>query len=164
MATGKRYRLPTEAEWEYAARSGSKDDIYAGTSEENQLPTYAVYNQRGTSPVGAKKPNGLGLYDMSGNVWEWVEDCLHGSYRGAPRDGSAWLDADGGDCSGRVLRGGSWLYLPLGGPPYVAPAQVPGRRPVQPHWFPSRPGHFRITLCPLFFDPLPFRNSPSPEL
>jgi formylglycine-generating enzyme required for sulfatase activity len=70
QATGKSYRLPTESEWEYAARSGGKDEIWAGTSDEKQLADYAVYAQEKTEPVGSKKPNGLGLSDMSGNVYE----------------------------------------------------------------------------------------------
>jgi formylglycine-generating enzyme required for sulfatase activity len=110
-ATGKRYRLPTESEWEYAARSGGKDEIWAGTSDERQLKDYAVYRDRNrTEEVGSKKPNGLGLYDMSGNVWEWVEDCVHDDYTGAPKDGSAWLEANDGNCDRRVVRGGSWSY------------------------------------------------------
>lgn len=120
QATGKRYRLPTESEWEYAARSiaKKKDNIWAGTSEEKELSQYAVYaanSQNRTAPVGeheGRKPNALGLYDMSGNVWEWVEDCWHEDYKGAPADGSAWLEADGGDCGRRVLRGGSWFNDP----------------------------------------------------
>ena len=92
--TGNRYRLPTEAEWEYAARSGGKDEIWAGTSDESQLKNYAVYLTDKTEPVGSKKPNGLGLYDMSGNAWEWVEDCSHSNYIGAPTDGSAWLGSN----------------------------------------------------------------------
>lgn len=108
QATGKRFRLPTESEWEFAARSGGNDEIWAGTSDEKHLAEYAVHEQRGTEVVGSKKPNGLGLYDMSGNVWEWVEDCLHDDYKGAPVDGSAWLEVNGGDCGQRVLRGGSW--------------------------------------------------------
>jgi formylglycine-generating enzyme required for sulfatase activity len=110
--TGNDYRLPTEAEWEYAARSGGKDEIWAGTSDEKQLADYAVYEQSGTESVGSKKPNGLGLYDMSGNVWEWVEDCWHESYKGAPEDGSAWLETHSGSCGQRVLRGGSWGNKP----------------------------------------------------
>jgi formylglycine-generating enzyme required for sulfatase activity len=115
--TGKRYRLPTESEWEYAARSGAKQQVWAGTSEESDLKKYAVFfsNSRNqAAPVGQKDPNGFGLHDMSGNVWEWVEDCAHGSYRGAATDGSAWLDADDGDCSSRVIRGGSWDDIAVG--------------------------------------------------
>ena len=111
--TGKRYRLPTEAEWEYAARSGGKDEILAGTSDESQLKEYVVYGTGKTEPVGSKKPNGLDLYDMSGNVWEWVEDCWHKDYTGAPSDGSAWLEAQGGDCGTRVIRGGAWNNYPV---------------------------------------------------
>jgi formylglycine-generating enzyme required for sulfatase activity len=115
QATGKRYRLPTESEWEYAARSvvKNRDDIWAGTSDESQLKDYAVYAANRTEPVGSKQPNALGLYDMSGNVWEWVEDCWHENYQGAPTDGSAWLEAGGGDCGPRVFRGGSWFDEPV---------------------------------------------------
>jgi formylglycine-generating enzyme required for sulfatase activity len=111
--TGKRYRLPTEAEWEYAARSGGKDEIWAGTSDKIQLREYAVYEADRTEPVGVKKPNGLGLHDMSGNVWEWVEDCWHEDYEDAPPDGSPWLEKNGGDCGQRVVRGGSWYFGPV---------------------------------------------------
>ena len=86
------------------------EEKWAGTSDSERLPEYAVYgrNSRGTAPVGGKKPNGLGLYDMSGNVAEWVEDCWHENYNGAPTDGSAWLEIGDGDCKLRVLRGGVW--------------------------------------------------------
>ncbi|NGZ08044.1 MAG: TIR domain-containing protein [Nitrospira sp. LK70] len=110
--SGKRYRLPTEAEWEYAARSGGQDQKWAGTSDKGQLRDYAVYDAGRTEPVGSKKANGLGLYDMSGNVAEWVEDCWHKDYNSAPADGSAWLEANGGICGRRVLRGGSWGDTP----------------------------------------------------
>jgi len=87
--TGKRYRLPTEAEWEYAARSGGKHKTWAGTSDEKQLRDYAVYGSDKTEPVGnPRKPNDLGLYDMSGNVWEWMEDCWHTDYKGGANQ---WL-------------------------------------------------------------------------
>lgn len=66
-----------------------------------------------TEPVGGKKPNGLGLYDMSGNVYEWVEDCWHGNYQSAPTDGSVWGEAGGGECGQRVFRGGSCYNLLL---------------------------------------------------
>ena len=107
--TGKKYRLPSEAEWEYAARSGGTDQVWAGTSDEKQLAEYAVFNKNRTeSTTGKRKANNLGLYDMSGNVWEWVEDCLHADYQGAPRDGRAWKEENGGQCGQRVIRGGSW--------------------------------------------------------
>ncbi|MBS0155509.1 MAG: SUMF1/EgtB/PvdO family nonheme iron enzyme [Nitrospira sp.] len=113
--TGKRYRLPTESEWEYAARSEGKDDLWAGTSDEEQLNNYAVYRRRAknprTAPVGydqERRPNAIGLYDMSGNVLEWVEDCMHSTYNEAPTDGTAWLETGRGDCDYRVNRGGAW--------------------------------------------------------
>jgi formylglycine-generating enzyme required for sulfatase activity len=106
--TGKRYRLPTESEWEYAARSGGQNDIWAGTSDESHLKQYAVYGQNRTEPVGGKNPTVWELYDMSGNVMEWVEDCMHYDYTEAPTDGTAWLERDGGDCTYRIVRGGPW--------------------------------------------------------
>lgn len=111
--TGKRYRLPPEAEWEFAARSGGKEEVWAGTSEEGQVGSYAVYrgNSDGkTAEVGSKFPNGLGLYDMSGNVWEWVDDCWHGGYKDAPDDGAPWLEAGGGECGRHMIWGGAWDY------------------------------------------------------
>jgi formylglycine-generating enzyme required for sulfatase activity len=107
--TGKRYRLPSEAEWEYAARSGGKDEVWAGTSDEKQLDNYAVLSKNQAELVGSRKPNGLGLYDMSGNVWEWIQDCWHENYNGAPKDGRTWGEED---CGQRVIRGGSWNYVP----------------------------------------------------
>jgi sulfatase modifying factor 1 len=106
--TGKNYRLPTEAEWEYAARSGGQRERYAGTSNDAELGDYAWYasNSEGkTHPVGQKKPNALGLYDMTGNVWEWVEDLYDVNYyRNSPR-----RDPQGPpNGQDRSLRGGSW--------------------------------------------------------
>lgn len=111
--TGKSYRLPSESEWEYAARSGAQQEAWAGTSQEAQLVQYAVFfdNSGGhTAEVGNKQPNSFGLYDLSGNVWEWVEDCEHATYEGAPQNGSVWRQENGGDCLRHVVRGGSWGY------------------------------------------------------
>lgn len=116
--TGKRYRLPTESEYEYAARSQGRDNFWTGTSDERQLPAYAVYeanSQNRTGLVGeneSRKPNAIGIYDMSGNVLEWLEDCAHADYSGAPTDGKAWLEANGGRCDAHEIRGGSWLDPP----------------------------------------------------
>ena len=103
--TGKKFRLPTEAEWEYACRSGGKKQTYCGGNNVTDAGWYQDNAEKKTHPVGLKEPNGLGLYDMSGNVNEWVEDCWNDSYSGgAPANGSAW---NSGDCSVRVQRGGS---------------------------------------------------------
>ena len=113
--TGKPYRLPTESEWEYAARSGEKQQRFAGTDDEAQLGDYAVYADfsRGrTAEVGSKPENTFGVQDMTGNVWEWVEDCWHENYEGAPTDGRAWLTERNADCSSRGIRGGSWNNIP----------------------------------------------------
>ena len=104
--TGLRFRLPTEAEWEYACRSAGKDEKYCGGDDANRLAWYGENSVEKTHPVAQKQANGLGLHDMSGNVWEWTQDCWHDSYHGAPSDGRAW---DKGNCAQRILRGGSWI-------------------------------------------------------
>jgi formylglycine-generating enzyme required for sulfatase activity len=104
-------RLPTEAEWEYAARSGGKNEKWAGTSIEASLGDYAWYdkNSEGTHPVGQKKPNGLGLYDMSGNVWEWCSDWYdEGFYQDCADYNISDNPENTKESSMRVLRGGSW--------------------------------------------------------
>jgi len=109
--TGQNYRLPSEAEWEYAARAGSAAD-YSFGDDLNQLSRFAWFGDNSgitTHPVGEKPTNQFGLHDMHGNVWEWTQDCWNDNYTGAPADGNAWIS---GDCSRRVLRGGSWTDYP----------------------------------------------------
>jgi formylglycine-generating enzyme required for sulfatase activity/DNA-binding winged helix-turn-helix (wHTH) protein len=123
--TGKPYRLPTEAEWEYAARAGTTtplsfgDYTHARPCDHTKFadastrfawrdPSCSSDFGHGAAPVGRHLANAWGLHDMHGNVWEWVEDCWHASYDGAPTDGKVWLEESHGDCSLRITRGGSW--------------------------------------------------------
>ena len=107
--TGAEYRLPSEAEWEYAARAGTTTRYHWGDEVvSGRANCYGCSRQLDvdrTAPVGSFAPNAFGLYDMHGNVFEWVQDCWNGSYVVAPSDGSARLR---GNCGERVLRGGSW--------------------------------------------------------
>ena len=111
--TGERYRLPSEAEWEYAARAGS-GTVYSWGDEIGRVRANcdgcgSQWDNKKTAPVGSFGANAWGLHDMHGNLWEWVQDCWHDNYEGAPADGSAW---ESGNCSRRVLRGGSWCNNP----------------------------------------------------
>ena len=111
--TGEGYRLLSESEWEYVARAGTRTRFHWGDSiGRNRANCDGCGSRwdRRTAPAGSFSANGFGLHDVSGNVWEWVEDCWHGSYAGAPTDGGAWTS--GGYCSKRVLRGGSWFTSP----------------------------------------------------
>lgn len=119
--TGQPYRLLSEAEWEYVTRAGTTTKYWWGDElGRNRATCYGCGSQwepihlliavgGSTAPVGSFAANGWGLYDVHGNVWEWVQDCWNGSYAGAPSDGRAW---ESGDCSSRVLRGGAWNLLP----------------------------------------------------
>jgi formylglycine-generating enzyme required for sulfatase activity len=118
--TGRPYRLPSEAEWEYACRAGTITPFYCGETITTNLANYngnstyglgpkGVY-QKQTTDVGNFPPNSFGLYDMHGNVWEWCADHWHENYEGVPTDGSAWIT--GGDSGYRLLRGGSWDTYP----------------------------------------------------
>ena len=108
------FRLPSEAEWEYAARSGGKKEKWPGTNDESLGGEYAwsdANSDRITHPVGQKKPNGLGLYDMIGNVWEWCEDVYVSDYSKVGTDNPIYRGKSDDDA--HVLRGGSWVYLPF---------------------------------------------------
>jgi len=120
--TGGHYRLPTEAEWEYAAGGGMNTPFATGQCIDTDHANYkgtigfhgcgaktGVFREQ-TVAVGSFPPNAFGLYDMHGNVWEWVADCYHASYTGAPADGRAWVEPS---CDRHVLRGGSWLNIPI---------------------------------------------------
>ena len=110
--TGKPYRLPSEAEWEYAARAGTETAYWwgdgIGSNRANCNGSGSEWSGQQTAPVGSFEPNSWGLHDTVGNVWEWVQDPWHGNYEGAPSDGSVW---EQGGSEPRVLRGGSWNVL-----------------------------------------------------
>jgi formylglycine-generating enzyme required for sulfatase activity len=104
-------RLPTEAEWEYACRAGTNTRFFSGDTEKDLAAVgwYGDNSEKRLHPVGEKTPNTFGLYDMHGNVWEWVEDDWHSTYDKAPTDGNAWVDNP--RAAYRVVRGGSWYYF-----------------------------------------------------
>ena len=118
--TGKPYRLPSEAEWEYACRAGTTTPFYFGETITAELANYNsndVYSlgtkgiyRKETTPVGSFPPNTFGLYDLHGNIWEWCADHWHYNYQAAPNDGSIWLSSDANFA--RLLRGGSWFSSP----------------------------------------------------
>ncbi|MEH2364471.1 caspase, EACC1-associated type [Nostoc sp.] len=120
--TGRKYRLPSEAEWEYACRAGTTTPFHFGETITTELANYDgnyIYasapkgKKRGeTTEVGSFPPNAFGLYDMHGNVREWCQDNSHYNYKGAPSDGNAWID--NGNNKSRLLRGGSWINYPVG--------------------------------------------------
>ena len=147
-STGRRYRLPSEAEWEYAARAGSQhiypwgDEPDAGCTHANgrdltPWPDGGVWDTRMNcndghfwpAPVGSFAANRFGLHEMIGNISEWTEDCRHDDYIGAPTDGSAWRE--GGDCSQRVVRGGTFVY----GPPGLRSANRTWNEPTYRVWY-----------------------------
>lgn len=104
---GERYRLPTEAEWEYAARAGTETEYSFGNSITS---SQARFNSKEVE-VGSYAANAWGLHDMHGNVWEWVQDCYHDTYNGAPENGSAWTSSG---CDRRIIRSGGWTSGPEG--------------------------------------------------
>ncbi|OFX11172.1 MAG: hypothetical protein A2516_09520 [Alphaproteobacteria bacterium RIFOXYD12_FULL_60_8] len=112
--TGKSYRLPSEAEWEYAARAGTTTDFPWGDDVGQNLVNCrrcgSEWGGRMTAPVGSFPPNSFGLYDLPGNVWEWVQDCWRPNYTGAGNSSSAF---DQAGCSLRITRGGAWYYIPI---------------------------------------------------
>ena len=133
--TGKKYRLPSEAEWEYAARAGQRTTYWwgshKGSGNAHCFDCGSDLNVRRTAKIGSYKASPFGIHDTAGNVYEWVHDCYHRNYTGAPEDGSVW---EGGDCSVRVVRGGS----------YASPAS--SMRVENRETFPSAKGQYNVGL------------------
>jgi formylglycine-generating enzyme required for sulfatase activity len=128
--------LPSEAQWEYACRAGTETRYYTGDSEDDldRAGWYLKNSGAQLPPVGEKEPNAFGLYDMHGNVWEWIEDVWHDSYKGAPNDGSPWVDNP--RSSIRVLRGGSWNSIARDLPGGL-PLRGRARHSLRWHWVPA---------------------------
>ena len=101
--------MPSEAEWEYACRGARSNDTYCGGNSVDSVGWYKGNSGRETHLVGQRSANDYGLHDMSGNVWEWVQDCWNEDYHGVPANGHAWLSYN---CEKHVLRGGSWYDEP----------------------------------------------------
>ncbi|MFM9046213.1 MAG: formylglycine-generating enzyme family protein, partial [Cyanobium sp.] len=120
--TGRRYTLPSEAQWEYACRAGTTTPFHFGETISTELANYRGTESYGDGPkgefrgqttdVGMFPANAWGLYDMHGNVWEWCADHWHSNYEGAPDDGRPWFDENANEEQARLLRGGSWYYRP----------------------------------------------------
>jgi formylglycine-generating enzyme required for sulfatase activity len=110
--TGRVYRLPSEAEWEYACRAGTTTAFHFGNTIANELANYEYKLQKTTDVGSYDIANRFGLYDMHGNVFEWCQDDWHSNYEGAPIDGSAWIYGDREKGSSKLLRGGSWVSDP----------------------------------------------------
>ena len=160
LAVGKdradRYRLLSESEWEYVARAGTRRVRFTRgrryrrpvrRTERTPTTTYGGGRNEACTgsasvPVETFSPNGFGLHEVHGNVWEWTQDCWNDSYDGAPRDGRAW---EQGNCSRRVLRGGSWYDVPRL-PAGCHPQQVLHRVPQRLSWFPPCPDAYSLNL------------------
>jgi sulfatase modifying factor 1 len=142
IETSKTFRLPSEAEWEFAARGGkhAQGYVYCGSDQLKQVGWYRGNSGKETKPVGLLLPNELGLYDMSGNVWEWCEDDYHSDYRKAPKDGSSWIDQPVRGTH-RVVHGGSSFYLSTGCRPSDRDNWLPDDRDLV---------GFRLVLSPYF--------------
>jgi formylglycine-generating enzyme required for sulfatase activity len=132
LKTGRHYQLPAESQWEYACRAGglveegeqAERREYCGSNNPDNVAWYDHNSGQATHPAASKQANAFGLYDMSGNVGEWMEDSYHNRYNGAPSDGSAWA----GNSTKRVLRGGSWLYYQIGARSAFRSASAPEYR------------------------------------
>ena len=143
IKTGKTFRLPSETEWEYAAKGGiySQGYDFCGSDKLKQVGWYDENNNGETHNVGLKLANELGLHDMSGNVWEWCEDHYHRDFENTPKDGSAWIDTP--DRGGhRVLRGGSYLNSAVSCRPTYRVSSSPDDR--------INSDGFRLCLSPQF--------------